>query len=198
MQSERFADPADYAASSCGPCYPKDSPEEIFRDCLMLENGLGCPVSFPGNCEDIALRTFRRFWSEWRQIEEVPSHASGEEGAIALLQTMTKSKTRETALNAYCYLLAIGRTPLSQTDVAKLFWGEDGHKHRATVNARVIAIRDDLDLGKARGMKRDSARQSYSCRAIKIHNNRINQERILWKNPLPSLAQQALMLNSKS
>lgn len=198
MQSDRFHDPADFAACSCGPTYPRDDPEDIFRDCLMLETRSGCPVGFPGSCEGLAVRTFRRFWSEWSRIEEVPSHASGEEGAIALLQTMTKSKTRETALNAYCYLLAIGRTPLSQTEVARLFWGETGHKHRATVNARVIAIRDDLNLGKARGMKRDSARQSYSTRATNQHNNRINQETELWKNPLPSLPQQAVMLNSKS
>ncbi len=192
MQSDRFHDPADYAASSCGPTYPKDSPEDIFRDCILLEQRSACPITFPG-CDDFAIRAFRRFWDEWSQIEEVPTHASGEEGAIALLQTMTKSKTRETALNAYCYLLAIGRTPFSQTDVAKLFWGENGHKHRATVNARVIAIRDDLDLGKARGMKRDSARQSYSTRATNQHNRRINQEKTLWKNHKPpSLLSQAL------
>lgn len=192
MQSDRFHDPSNFAAASCGPCYPKDSPEDIFRECLSTPKPMSLQI-FSVMVDAYCIELFRCFWREWSQIESVPSHASGEEGAIALLQTMTKSRTRETALNAYCYLLAIGRTPLSQTQVARLFWGEGGEKHRATVNARVIAIRDDLDLGKARGMKRDSARKSYSTRATNIHQHRIKQENTLWKNHQPpSLLNQAL------
>jgi hypothetical protein len=195
LHTERFSDPSDFASASCGPCYPKDDPSDIFLDCLELESRLNSPTSFPSSVLELAMRAFRTFWKEWSQIEEVPSHASGEEGAIALLQTMTQSKTRETRLNAFCYLLAIGRTSLSQTDVARLFWGEEsGKKHRATVNARVIAIRDDLNLGKARGMKKESARKSYSFRATQSHTIRITQETTLWKTQLPSLAQQAISL----
>jgi hypothetical protein len=191
-RAEDFRDPADTV--SCDPVYPKDSPEDIFRDCMILEQRSDLPVAFPkAVAEEFALRAFRRFMAEWRQIEDIPTHVSGEEGAVALLQTMTKSKTRETALTAYCYLLAIGRTPLSQVDVARLFWGEtEGDKHRATVNARVIAIRDDLGLGKARGMKRDAARLSYAVRATRIHDKRKKQTNKLWKKPLPSLVIQAL------
>lgn len=149
-----------------------DTAEDVFEECLMFERA-SAGVTFPGSSGDFARRVFARFWAEWSQIENVPSHASGEEAVIALLQTMTGSKTEETRLQAYCYLLAIGRTPKTQGEVAEMFYPKEGKKYRATINARVTDIREDLQLIQARGMKSNKAREIYSKKTQELHNKRI-------------------------
>jgi hypothetical protein len=77
-----------------------------------------------------------------------------------------------------------------------MFYGKDGKRYRATINARVTAIREDLELIQTRGMKSDKARAVYSKKTKAIHDTRKNQLETLWKTPPKSLLNQALTLQA--
>lgn len=161
-------DPANYNSASYLPEEFKDDPEDIFRECMKK-------VKTPIELEVFCLTLFREFWKEYQSYESNPKSSNGADAAIALLQTLSKSKTRETALQAYCVLFAIGRTPLSETEIGNIFG-----LTRAAISKRIILIKDDLDLIPSRGMKSQKAVESYRISAKQGH---ITRKEICQKTP---------------
>jgi predicted transcriptional regulator len=165
----KFADPADFNESSCGPELPHDTAEDVFLDARLR---VSPPPSFAAQVAMLnwwSLEVFREFWREWDAQEHGhgASRTFGDEAAIRLLQALTNSRTRQTAMKAECYLAVINRKPESQTEIAKKYGVT-----RAAVSKVIVSIKDDLDLPTARHMKSDTARESYRTRALRIHKER--------------------------
>jgi predicted transcriptional regulator len=165
----KFSDPANFNEASCGPELPHDTAEDVFLDAR-------CRVAPPAQLAPFAallnwwsLEVFKEFWRDY-EAQEGGGHASrafGDEAAIRLLQALTNSQTRQTAMKAECYLAVINRKPESQTEIAKKYGVT-----RAAVSKVIVSIKDDLDLPTARHMKSDTARESYRTRALRVHKER--------------------------
>jgi predicted transcriptional regulator len=165
----KFSDPANFNEASCGPELPHDTAEDVFLDAR-------CRVAPPAQLAPYAallnwwsLEVFKEFWRDY-EAQEGGGHASrafGDEAAIRLLQALTNSQTRQTAMKAECYLAVINRKPESQTEIAKKYGVT-----RAAVSKVIVSIKDDLDLPTARHMKSDTARESYRTRALRVHKER--------------------------
>lgn len=165
----KHADPADYNEASCGPELPHDTAEDLFLDARCRVRP---PLSLAAYREHLdwwSLAVFREFWKDY-EAQEGGGQASrtfGDEAAIRLLQALTNSQTRQTAMKAECYLAVINRKPESQTEIAKKYGVT-----RAAVSKVIVSIKDDLDLPTARHMKSDTARESYRTRALRVHKER--------------------------
>jgi predicted transcriptional regulator len=165
----KHADPADFNEASCGPELPHDTAEDLFLDAR-------CRVAAPAQLAPYralldwwSLEVFKEFWRDYEQQEGggAASRTFGDEAAIRLLQALTNSQTRQTAMKAECYLAVINRKPESQTEIAKKYGVT-----RAAVSKVIVSIKDDLDLPTARHMKSDTARESYRTRALRVHKER--------------------------
>ncbi len=165
----KHADPADYNEASCGPELPHDTAEDLFLDARCRVAAPAQLASFRALLDWWSLEVFKEFWKDYEQ-QEGGGHASrtfGDEAAIRLLQALTNSQTRQTAMKAECYLAVINRKPESQTEIAKKYGVT-----RAAVSKVIVSIKDDLDLPTARHMKSDTARESYRTRALRVHQIR--------------------------
>lgn len=165
----KFSDAADYAEASCGPELPHDTAEDVFLDARLR---VPTPPTLAAQVALLnwwSLEVFRAFWKEWDAQEHGhgASRTFGDEAAIRLLQALTNSQTRQTAMKAECYLAVINRKPESQTEIAKKYGVT-----RAAVSKVIVSIKDDLCLPTARHMKSDTARESYRTRALRIHSER--------------------------
>ncbi len=165
----KFSDAADYAEASCGPELPHDTAEDVFLDARLR---VPPPPSLAAQVALLnwwSLEVFRAFWADYEQ-QEGGGHSSrtfGDEAAIRLLQALTNSQTRQTAMRAECYLAVINRKAESQTEIAKKYGVT-----RAAVSKVIVSIKDDLQLPTARHMKSDTARESYRTRALRVHKER--------------------------
>jgi hypothetical protein len=164
-----FNDPAEFNSASIGPELPHDTAENVFLDAR-----LGVPLPAPlkqysALLNHWSLEVFRSFWQEWDEQEHGhgASRTFGDEAAIRLLQSLTNSHTRQTAMKAECYLAVINRKPESQTQIAAKYGVT-----RAAVSKIIVSIKDDLALPTARHMKSDTARESYRARALRVHKER--------------------------
>jgi predicted transcriptional regulator len=165
----KHADPADFNEASCGPELPHDTAEDLFLDARCRVAAPAQLASFRALLDWWSLEVFKEFWRDYEQ-QEGGGHASrtfGDEAAIRLLQALTNSQTRQTAMKAECYLAVINRKPESQTEIAKKYGVT-----RAAVSKVIVSIKDDLDLPTARHMKSDTARESYRTRALRVHKER--------------------------
>jgi hypothetical protein len=165
----KHADPADYNEASCGPELPHDTAEDVFLDARCRVAPPAQLAAFRSLLDWWSLEVFKEFWRDYEQ-QEGGGHASrtfGDEAAIRLLQALTNSQTRQTAMKAECYLAVINRKPESQTEIARKYGVT-----RAAVSKVIVSIKDDLDLPTARHMKSDTARESYRTRALRIHKER--------------------------
>jgi predicted transcriptional regulator len=165
----KHADPADYNEASCGPELPHDTAEDVFLDARCRVAPPAQLAAFRALLDWWSLEVFKEFWRDYEQ-QEGGGHASrtfGDEAAIRLLQALTNSQTRQTAMKAECYLAVINRKPESQTEIAKKYGVT-----RAAVSKVIVSIKDDLDLPTARHMKSDTARESYRTRALRVHKER--------------------------
>ena len=165
----KHADPADYNEASCGPELPHDTAEDLFLDARCRVAAPAQLASFRALLDWWSLEVFREFWKDYEQQEGggQASRTFGDEAAIRLLQALTNSQTRQTAMKAECYLAVINRKPESQTEIARKYGVT-----RAAVSKVIVSIKDDLDLPTARHMKSDTARESYRTRALRIHKER--------------------------
>jgi hypothetical protein len=165
----KHADPADYNEASCGPELPHDTAEDLFLDARCRVAAPAQLASFRALLDWWSLEVFKEFWKDY-EAQEGGGQASrtfGDEAAIRLLQALTNSQTRQTAMKAECYLAVINRKPESQTEIAKKYGVT-----RAAVSKVIVSIKDDLDLPTARHMKSDTARESYRTRALRVHKER--------------------------
>jgi predicted transcriptional regulator len=165
----KHADPADYNEASCGPELPHDTAEDVFLDARCRVAPPAQIAGFRALLDWWSLEVFKEFWRDY-EAQEGGGHASrtfGDEAAIRLLQALTNSQTRQTAMKAECYLAVINRKPESQTEIAKKYGVT-----RAAVSKVIVSIKDDLDLPTARHMKSDTARESYRTRALRVHKER--------------------------
>jgi len=165
----KHADPADYNEASCGPELPHDTAEDVFLDARCRVAPPAQLAGFRALLDWWSLEVFKEFWRDY-EAQEGGGHASrtfGDEAAIRLLQALTNSQTRQTAMKAECYLAVINRKPESQTEIAKKYGVT-----RAAVSKVIVSIKDDLDLPTARHMKSDTARESYRTRALRVHKER--------------------------
>jgi predicted transcriptional regulator len=165
----KHADPADFNEASCGPELPHDTAEDLFLDARCRVAAPAQLASFRALLDWWSLEVFKEFWKDYEQ-QEGGGHASrtfGDEAAIRLLQALTNSQTRQTAMKAECYLAVINRKPESQTEIARKYGVT-----RAAVSKVIVSIKDDLDLPTARHMKSDTARESYRTRALRVHKER--------------------------
>jgi predicted transcriptional regulator len=165
----KFSDPANFNEASCGPELPHDTAEDVFLDARLR---VSLPPEIAAQVALLnwwSLEVFREFWREWDAQEHGhgASRSFGDEAAIRLLQALTNSRTRQTAMKAECYLAVINRKPESQTEIARKYGVT-----RAAVSKVIVSIKDDLDLPTARHMKSDIARESYRTRALRIHKER--------------------------
>jgi predicted transcriptional regulator len=165
----KFSDPANFNEASCGPELPHDTAEDVFLDARLRVNPPPEIAAQVALLNWWSLEVFREFWREWDAQEHGhgASRSFGDEAAIRLLQALTNSQTRQTAMRAECYLAVINRKPESQTEIAKKYGVT-----RAAVSKVIVSIKDDLDLPTARHMKSDTARESYRTRALRIHKER--------------------------
>jgi predicted transcriptional regulator len=165
----KHADPADYNEASCGPELPHDTAEDLFLDARCRVAAPAQLASFRALLDWWSLEVFREFWKDYEQQEGggQASRTFGDEAAIRLLQALTNSQTRQTAMKAECYLAVINRKPESQTEIARKYGVT-----RAAVSKVIVSIKDDLDLPTARHMKSDTARESYRTRALRVHKER--------------------------
>jgi predicted transcriptional regulator len=165
----KHADPADYNEASCGPELPHDTAEDLFLDARCRVAAPAQLASFRALLDWWSLEVFREFWRDYEQQEGggAASRTFGDEAAIRLLQALTNSQTRQTAMKAECYLAVINRKPESQTEIARKYGVT-----RAAVSKVIVSIKDDLDLPTARHMKSDTARESYRTRALRVHKER--------------------------
>jgi predicted transcriptional regulator len=165
----KHADPADYNEASCGPELPHDTAEDLFLDARCRVAAPAQLAPFRALLDWWSLEVFREFWKDYEQQEGggQASRTFGDEAAIRLLQALTNSQTRQTAMKAECYLAVINRKPESQTEIAKKYGVT-----RAAVSKVIVSIKDDLDLPTARHMKSDTARESYRTRALRVHQIR--------------------------
>ena len=190
LTDSKFSDAADYAEASCGPELPHDTAEDVFLDARLR---VPPPSSLAAQVALLnwwSLEVFRAFWKEWDAQEHGhgASRTFGDEAAIRLLQALTNSQTRQTALKAECYLAVINRKPESQTEIAKKYGVT-----RAAVSKVIVSIKDDLQLPTARHMKSDTARESYRTRALRIHSERKSK---LCKTPNSNSYNRLLTLRS--
>jgi predicted transcriptional regulator len=165
----KHADPADYNEASCGPELPHDTAEDLFLDARCRVAAPAQLASFRALLDWWSLEVFKEFWKDYEQQEGggAASRTFGDEAAIRLLQALTNSQTRQTAMKAECYLAVINRKPESQTEIARKYGVT-----RAAVSKVIVSIKDDLDLPTARHMKSDTARESYRTRALRVHKER--------------------------
>jgi predicted transcriptional regulator len=165
----KHADPADYNEASCGPELPHDTAEDLFLDARCRVAAPAQLASFRALLDWWSLEVFKEFWRDYEQQEGggAASRTFGDEAAIRLLQALTNSQTRQTAMKAECYLAVINRKPESQTEIARKYGVT-----RAAVSKVIVSIKDDLDLPTARHMKSDTARESYRTRALRVHKER--------------------------
>jgi len=165
----KHADPADFNEASCGPELPHDTAEDLFLDARCRVAAPAQLASFRALLNWWSLEVFKEFWKDYEQQEGggAASRTFGDEAAIRLLQALTNSQTRQTAMKAECYLAVINRKPESQTEIAKKYGVT-----RAAVSKVIVSIKDDLDLPTARHMKSDTARESYRTRALRVHKER--------------------------
>jgi predicted transcriptional regulator len=165
----KHADPADYNEASCGPELPHDTAEDLFLDARCRVAAPAQLAAYRALLDWWSLEVFKEFWKDY-EAQEGGGQASrtfGDEAAIRLLQALTNSQTRQTAMKAECYLAVINRKPESQTEIAKKYGVT-----RAAVSKVIVSIKDDLDLPTARHMKSDTARESYRTRALRVHKER--------------------------
>jgi predicted transcriptional regulator len=165
----KFSDPANFNEASCGPELPHDTAEDVFLDARCRVAPPAQLAAFRALLDWWSLEVFKEFWRDYEQ-QEGGGHASrtfGDEAAIRLLQALTNSQTRQTAMKAECYLAVINRKPESQTEIARKYGVT-----RAAVSKVIVSIKDDLDLPTARHMKSDTARESYRTRALRVHKER--------------------------
>jgi len=165
----KFSDPANFNEASCGPELPHDTAEDVFLDARLRVNAPPEIAAQVALLNWWSLEVFREFWREWDAQEHGhgASRSFGDEAAIRLLQALTNSQTRQTAMKAECYLAVINRKEESQTEIAKKYGVT-----RAAVSKVIVSIKDDLDLPTARHMKSDTARESYRTRALRVHQIR--------------------------
>lgn len=169
LPESKFSDAADYAEASCGPELPHDTAEDVFLDARLRVKPPTELAPFVALLNWWSLEIFREFWREWDAQEHGhgASRSFGDEAAIRLLQALTNSHDRKTAMKAECYLAVINRKPESQTQIAAKYGVT-----RAAVSKVIVGIKDDLRLPTARHMKSDTARESYRERALRIHRER--------------------------
>ena len=116
--------------------------------------------------------------AEWMEQENDPgSCARGEDAALIILQTVTgtlmgeggyvRASARQIAMHGYALLFALGRTRMTETQIAEKF----GYT-RANVSATVRQYKRKFDLRQSRGMKSDRAVEVYRQRAKQVHNQR--------------------------
>ncbi len=186
----KHADPADFNEASCGPELPHDTAEDLFLDARCRVAAPAQLASFRALLDWWSLEVFKEFWKDYEQQEGggQASRTFGDEAAIRLLQALTNSQTRQTAMKAECYLAVINRKPESQTEIAKKYGVT-----RAAVSKVIVSIKDDLDLPTARHMKSDTARESYRTRALRVHQ--IRKEK-LCKQPNSNLYNRLSTLRS--
>jgi len=188
----KHADPADFNEASCGPELPHDTAEDLFLDARCRVAAPAQLASFRALLDWWSLEVFREFWRDYEQQEGggAASRTFGDEAAIRLLQALTNSQTRQTAMKAECYLAVINRKPESQTEIAKKYGVT-----RAAVSKVIVSIKDDLDLPTARHMKSDTARESYRTRALRVHKERKDK---LCKQPTNSFSKFWASMSSNS
>jgi hypothetical protein len=154
---------------TCEPELPHDTAEDVFLDArcrIKLPLQL---VPFKELLDWWSLKVFQEFWKDYED-QEGGSHSSrsfGDEAAIRLLQVLTNSHNRKTAMKAECFLAVINRKTESQTEIAKKYGVT-----RAAVSKVIVSIKDELNLPTARHMKSESARESYRVRALFVHAKR--------------------------
>jgi predicted transcriptional regulator len=188
----KHADPADFNEASCGPELPHDTAEDLFLDARCRVAAPAQLASFRALLDWWSLEVFREFWRDYEQQEGggAASRTFGDEAAIRLLQALTNSQTRQTAMKAECYLAVINRKPESQTEIARKYGVT-----RAAVSKVIVSIKDDLDLPTARHMKSDTARESYRTRALRVHKERKDK---LCKQPTNSFSKFWASMSSNS
>jgi hypothetical protein len=186
----KHADPADYNEASCGPELPHDTAEDLFLDARCRVAAPAQLASFRALLDWWSLEVFKEFWKDY-EAQEGGGHASrsfGDEAVIQMLQIITNSRDRKTAMRAECYLAVINRKPESQTQIARKYGVT-----RAAVSKIIVQIKDDIGPetwnkvglpAPARHMKSDTARESYRERALRIHKIRKDK---LCKTPTNSL-----------
>lgn len=164
-----FNDPAEYAAASCDPELPHDTAEDIFLDARQRVSLPPALAQYAALLDWWSLALFREFWRDWQEQEGggQSSVAFGDEAAIRLLQALTKSHTRRTAMRAECYMAVINRVPEPQTKIAARYGVS-----KAAVSKIIVGICDELNMAPARHMKSDAARGSYRERALRVHRER--------------------------
>lgn len=125
--------------------------------------------------------------SEWmKQENDQGSIARGEDAVVLALQLVGDFllddmqshrfiTARQMAMRGQALLFATGRTPKTETQIAKEF----GYT-RANVSAVVKRYQRKLELMKSRGMKSDRAVEIYSERAKAVHKQRKQKEK-QWK-----------------
>jgi predicted transcriptional regulator len=188
----KFSDPANFNEASCGPELPHDTAEDLFLDARCRVAAPAQLASFRALLDWWSLEVFKEFWRDYEQQEGggAASRTFGDEAAIRLLQALTNSQTRQTAMKAECYLAVINRKPESQTEIAKKYGVT-----RAAVSKVIVSIKDDLDLPTARHMKSDTARESYRTRALRVHKERKDK---LCKQPTNSFSKFWASMSSNS
>jgi len=169
MRDDKFGDAADYAEASCGPELPHDTAEDVYLDARLRVPHPPALAAHAALLNWWSLEVFRAFWKEWEAQEHGhgASRTFGDEAAIRLLQALSNSHDRRTAMKAECYLAVINRKPESQTEIARKY-----DVTRAAVSKIVVGIKDDLNLPTARHMKSDTARESYRARALRVHKDK--------------------------
>jgi hypothetical protein len=163
---------------TCEPELPHDTAEDVFLDARCRIAPPAQLAAFRALLDWWSLEVFRAFWKDY-EAQEGGGHASrsfGDEAVIQMLQIITNSRDRKTAMRAECYLAVINRKPESQTQIARKYGVT-----RAAVSKIIVQIKDDIGpetwnkVGlptPARHMKSDTARESYRKRALRIHQIR--------------------------
>ena len=173
-----------------GPELPKDALSDYCLDgiaqfCEQMRRDMGALIS-KGATIDTILNYLQGIIrqgveagaAEWMEQENDPgSCARGEEAALIILQTVTgtlmgeggyvRASARQIAMHGYALLFALGRTRMTETQIADKF----GYS-RANVSATVRQYKRKFELRQSRGMKSDRAVEVYRKRAKQVHNKR--------------------------
>jgi predicted transcriptional regulator len=160
----KHADPADYNEASCGPELPHDTAEDVFLDARCRVAPPAQLAAYRALLDWWSLEVFKEFWRDYDQRSAL---RDDDEVAIRILQTLSGSFTRHTAMKAECLLAVVNKKEESQTQIAKKYGVT-----RAAVSKVIVSLKDDLNLPTARHMKSDTARESYRTRALRVHKER--------------------------
>lgn len=207
MTEHKFLDPSYDYRRSCPAEYPHDTAEDIFLDARLRVKLPPELAAFKAMLDRWSLELFREFWKDYEEQEGngKSSRTFGGEAAIRLLQTLTSSRDRRTAMRAECYMAVINMNEESQTAIAKKYGVT-----RAAISKIIVQIKDDIGPSAwkkvglpvpARHMKSDTARESYRKRATRIHKEKkeklcktkkINLFSKFWTSTQDNLPQQTI------